>query len=558
MIIQTLTDITKSALESAGFSYENIEFEHPTELTHGDYSTNVALILGKREGKNPRDVAESIKEHIKEHEHISSVDIAGPGFINFTLSRIFFQNSIKEISEAGEQWGSNTSMKGKKVLVEHTQPNPFKPFHIGHLMSNTIGESVCRLYEFTGAEVRRANYQGDVGLHVAKALWGLQKKGGDPSNVSDLADAYVFGNSAYEDDEIAKAEITEFNKMVYEESHEIIEHYETGRRVSLEHFEDLYEILDTKFDYYFFESESVEPGRALVKEGVQEGIFVESEGAVVFKGEEHGLHTRVFINSNGLPTYETKDLGLVMNKAMKWDFDIGIITTAVEQEEYFKVLFKALSLLRPKLGEKMMHVHHGMMSVTEGKMSSRKGNVITGESLLRDVIAIMNDIVRERELPEDEKETIAKMVAVAGLKYQVLKRRAGKNIIFNPEEALSFDGNSGPYLQYAHTRGVSVLNKAEKEDVRPSVTLAPGDTTELERLFYRFPEVVERAQIEHEPHYITTYLTQLASAWNSWYAETKILDGSPESGYKLAIAEAFVHTMKNGLYLLGIQAPQKM
>jgi len=558
MIQKTVTVEIEKALKKLGLSLEKIELEHPANLEHGDYSTNVALILGKQERKNPREMAQSIVDAIGDSDDIEKVEVAGPGFINFYLSRTFFLQSIRNILKEKERWGANDSLQGKKVMVEHTQPNPFKPFHIGHLMSNTIGESVSRLYEFTGAQVRRANYQGDVGLHVAKALWGLHKFGGDPSNVEDLAKAYVAGHSAYTDEDGAKEEIVTFNKQVYEKAREIEEQYAIGRKVSLEHFEELYKMLDTKFDYYFFESGSFEPGKAIVKEGLAKGIFEESEGAIVFKGEKYGLHTRVFINQQGLTTYEAKELGLAHNKREKWDFDISVTTTAVEQDEYFKVVFKALSLLHPELAEKLIHVSHGMMSLSGEKMSSRKGNVITGESLLKDTLALAIEKVQERELPEALKGEIAESVAVAGIKYSILKRKAGKNIIFNPDEALSFDGDSGPYLEYAHTRAVSVLEKAEKEGYKAETTLAPQESTTLEKLMYRFPEVVARSQTEHEPHYITTYLTELAGAWNSWYASEKILDESTTVAYKLALAQAFACTMKNGLWLLGIKAPRKM
>ncbi len=542
----------------AGYETDEVMLEHPTDLAHGDFSTNVALVLSKQAGKSPREIAQDIVTAYDEHGAIQSVEVAGPGFINIRVSRIALRDTIREVLEAGQQWGAHDALKGKHVLVEHTQPNPFKPFHIGHLMSNTIGESLSRLYEFSGAEVRRANYQGDVGLHVAKCLWGLRKIDGDPANIEHLAQGYVEGNRAYEDDEHAKEEIVQYNTFVYEHAPEIAEEYSKGREVSLAHFEELYVLLGTSFDYYFFESETQKPGRAMVKEGLTEGVFEESEGATVFKGEEHGLHTRVFMNKQGLPTYEAKELGLAQLKAEKWDFDLSITTTAVEQQEYFKVVFKALSLLRPELAGKMVHISHGMMLLASGKMSSRKGNVITGESIVEDMLERATEKVAERDLTAEEKKDISKAVAIAALKYSILKQKAGKNITFDPETSLSFDGDSGPYLQYAHTRAASVLEKAKHERASPSTELAPKEATTLERLLYRLPEVVERARSENEPHHVTTYLVDIASEWNRWYGDEKILDGSLEAPYKLALAEAVHHTLQNGLWLLGIQAPQRM
>lgn len=558
MIQERIEKLVQGALTACGFRADTVPLMHPTDFSHGDYATSVALILAKETGKNPREVAEQIVAALDKADWLERVEIAGPGFVNFYLARSFFRDAVREACAQGAAWGKGSAHLRKKVMVEYTDPNPFKPFHIGHLMSNTLGESIARLYRFAGAEVRTANWQGDVGLHVAKALWGLRRLQGDPSNVEDLGRAYVEGNRAYEDEDTAKVEIAAFNKLVYEQAPEILEAYRTGRAVSLAHFEELYKTLGTTFDYYFFESEGTAPGRALVKEGLAQGIFEESEGAVVFKGETYGLHTRVFLTKQGLPTYEAKDLGLAHLKAQKWDFDLSVITTAVEQKEYFKVLLKALSLLRPALAEKTLHVSHGMMQLTSGKMSSRKGNIITGESLIADMLSDARAKVALRDLPEEDKEAIARAVAVGAIKYAVLKQKAGKNIVFDPAQSLSFEGDSGPYLQYAHTRARSVLAKGEAAHVTPRTELAPKETTDVERLLYRFPEVVSRAALEHEPHYVTTYLIELAGVWNSWYAGEKILDGSLTAPYKLAIAEAVAHTLKNGLWLLGIEAPERM
>ncbi|MBP9749852.1 MAG: arginine--tRNA ligase [Candidatus Pacebacteria bacterium] len=557
MIREKITDLFSSALTSLGLEAD-VQLTHPADVSHGEYATSVALACAKAVGEDPRVLAGRIVSAFPPSDLVERVEVAGPGFINVHLARTFFRDAVRDLLHAGERWGAHDDLKGEKVMIEYTQPNPFKPFHIGHLMSNTIGESLSRLYEYSGAEVRRANYQGDVGLHVAKCLWGLKKNGGSAHSIEDLAHAYVEGNRMYEDDPEVKKEIVEYNKMVYAHAPEIAEAYKAGREVSLAHFEELYALLGTKFDYYFFESQTEKPGRALVKEGLTDGVFVESEGAVVFKGEEIGLHTRVFLNSYGLPTYDAKELGLAELKAEKWDFDRSITVTAVEQEEYFKVSFAALARLRPEFAGKFMHVPHGMMNLSSGKMSSRRGNVITGEDMLMNMLALTREKVAERDLPEAEKDDIARAVAVAAIKYSVLKQKVGKNITFDPNAALSFDGDSGPYLQYAHTRAVSVLEKAKALGVKPSTELAPHDATSLERLLYRFPEIVVRAREEHEPHQITTYLVELASTWNSWYATEKILDDSPTAPYKLALAQAFAHTIRNGLWLLGIEAPKRM
>ena len=531
----------------------------PSNVSGGaDYATNAALAAAKALGKNPQEVAESIKVELEKMAlpFVQEVTIAGPGFVNITLTSQFFRDAVARTLSEGEEWGKNALREGMRVMVEHTQPNPFKPFHIGHLMSNTIGESVTRLMRYSGAQVIAANYQGDVGLHIAKAIWGLQQKGYDASDVTKIGEAYVSGNSAYEEDAKAKEEIVSINKRIYARDPELMPLYNQGREVTLARFEVLYRLLGTRFDHYFFESETALPGMELVKEGKEKGVFEESEGAVVFRGEKAGLHTRVFITKEGLPTYETKDLGLAVSKLKLFPLDLSITTTAIEQGEYFKVVFEALAEMRPEFRGKFLHVAFGMLQLTSGKMSSRKGNIITGESLIEDMTEAAR--LRMKEGDRDVGEDVAGIVGVAAIKYTVLKQNLGKNIVFDPEKSLSLEGDSGPYLQYAHVRTSSILRKAKEENVIADTHGPHGETTQLEKLLIRFPEVVERASQDIEPHHVAQYLTELSSALNSWYASTKVLDGTDQAPYKLAIVDATRQTLKNGLYLLGISAPEEM
>ncbi|NQV93182.1 arginine--tRNA ligase [Candidatus Kaiserbacteria bacterium] len=555
MIRETITHSIQEALNAVGITAENIVLEHPVDLSHGDFSCNVAMMLAKKEGRNSKELAEEIVKNLKETSEIQKVEVAGPGFINFFLSQEFFTGQIENILEEESKWGSNELLNGKKIMVEYTQPNPFKPFHIGHLMSNTIGESISRLVEFSGAETRRANYQGDIGLHVAKALWGIGKEGFDARSVGDLGIAYAYGHEKYEEDENAKLEIIELNKRIVAKDSDLMDTYTIGLNTSLNHFEEIYKVLDTKFDYYFFEGQSLPIGLEMVEKGLESGIFRESEGAVVFPGEEYGFHTRVFKTQYGTTTYETRDLGLPLLKQKEFNFDTSITITAVEQKTYFDVVFKAFSLLNPDFKGKLIHIPHGMMQLASGKMSSRKGNVITGESLINEMKTGALKKMKSSEV--ENKDEAAEQVGVAAIKYSVLKQSTGKNISFDEEQSLSFEGDSGPYLQYTNARILSILDKAKTEGIKEEVRKLSG-VTEIEKLLPRFPEVVERAAREYEPHYVTTYLTDVASAFNSWYGQTKILDGTDEAPYKLACAHAVSITLKNGLWLLGIKAPERM
>lgn len=553
MIQDTLTDVIATALERLSLQSVDFALEHPTILAHGDYATNVALVAAKEAQINPKVLAEKLVAEMNAAlpPEVMHVSVAGPGFINFHLSSQFFVDRIFEANVRAGEWGKNQTLKNTKVMVEYTDPNPFKELHIGHLMSNAIGESISRLYEYTGAEVRRVTYQGDVGPHIAKALWGLMHMKVEPE-ASNVGKAYATGNAAYESNEKAKTEIDSINKKLYEGiDPELMKLYEKGKKASLDAFEVIYKKLGSHFDRFFFESESAPEGLVLVEEGLKRGVFEESEGAVVYRGEKHGLHTRVFRTKQGTPTYEAKELGLEPLKQSWWQHDRSVIMTGKEQKQYFEVLLAAMRELLPEDAARILHIPHGFLRLPEGKMSSRTGNVITAVSLIDEVERLAKE--------KSEDVDLVPQVAVAAIKYEILKQQAGSDIVFDIHKSLSFEGNSGPYLQYAHVRARSILEKARAEGVEAGVSDTPYAPNELSRLLYRFPEVVVRAQTEQEPHHITTYLTEIAAVFNSWYAHEKIVDSKdPESPFRVALTQAFATTMERGLWLLGIAAPEKM
>jgi len=566
---QKIKHLLKETLKNLNIEVSDFTLEHPEDLKNGDYSSNVAMVCAKNLKTNPKELAEKIKTEFEKNlpSKIEKVEVAGAGFINFYLSRQFFAESIEEILN-NKDFGNNNHFAGKKVMVEYTQPNPFKPFHIGHLMSNAIGESISRLVEFSGAETARANYQGDVGLHIAKAIYGLlhneklQSRAGTHNLQStNIGLAYMEGAGAYEEGGEAKAEIDVINKKVYDKSDEKInEIYDWGFKVTMEAFEDLYRMLGTKFDYYFLESVVADIGKDIVRENIGK-VFEESDGAVVFKAEKYNskLHTRVFITSAGLPTYETKELGLTEIKFREEKLDLSIVTTAIEQGEYMKVVEQAIALIDKEHADKMLHITHGMMRFASGKMGSRKGNVITGESLLNDVRLAILEKMQDRDFSKEETEKISSDVGVSAIKYSILKQSMGGDIIYDFDKSISFEGDSGPYLQYSHARANSIIEKAQKENILPDFENLPDEIFEVEKMLYKFPEVVLRSVEEYEPHYIANYLIEIARAFNSFYGNMVIVNkDDPTSSYKIALTYAFSFVMKTGLYLLGIEAPKKM
>lgn len=560
---EVIREAINDALEELGLSGADFTVEHPVELSHGDYATNVAMAVAKSAGKNPRELADKIAEKLEgQIEYVDKIDVAGPGFINFHLSRDFFVSEVGRVIKEGEEWGKNNLYENKFALIEYTSPNLFKPLHIGNLVGNIVGESLTRLYEFSGATVKRLNYPSDIGLTVAKGVWGLRATGGDPSDINALGEAYRFGNEAYESGDERKDEIVEVNKALYEGSDETLSSLrERGIATSRASLNLLLKKLGTIFDAEIFESEAGPVGIQIVREHIADGIFKESDGAVIFQGEDYGLHTRVFLNSKGLPTYEAKDLGNFTLKSDKYpEWTDSLVITGGEQTEYFKVVIAAIRRLFAVGEEKIIeHIGTGFLTLTTGKMSSRKGNVLTGESLF----AEMEEAARERssDTRVDDLTTLSEAIAVAALKYQILRQKVGSNIVFDKAQALSFEGDSGPYLQYTHARINSVLEKAREAGVSAEVKTenVPPEAYEVEKILYRFPEVVEEAFLAREPHQIATFITELASSFNSFYANEKIADSSdPHAPYKCLLASAVKQTIKNGLWLLAIKAPEKM
>lgn len=546
-----------------------------SDLAKGDISSNIALRHFKQMGfSSPMEAALKIAEEYTQMDDpcIEKVEAAKPGFINFWLSRSYLEDKLHSILKEKEDFGKSNHAKGFKVMVEFTDPNPLKEFHIGHLYSNTVGESLARLFEASGADVWRVCYQGDVGLHVAKALFGIvnhklriEDVEEEPlsSRAKFLGEAYALGAKEYEENNNSKSEIENINKKVYAKDPEIYPVYKKAKQWSLEYFETIYKRLGTKFNKYYFESEAGERGIKIVKENMGK-VFAHDQGAVIFPQDVSGLHTRVFINSLGLPTYEAKELGLAPQKYEDFSYDLSVIITGNEINEYFKVLLKALSLIYPELSKKTHHIGHGMVRLPSGKMSSRTGDVITAETMLQEV---KTNLKKAHAQMSDD---VVEALTVGAVKYAFLKPHVGADIVFNLEESISIQGNSGPYIQYTFARTQSVIQKRHSERSEESSSdgvllrqpADQDDNLEIEevlllRLLIHFPEVVSTTAEKYAPNLIVNYLFDLASLFNIFYEKHRII-GSDRETFRLGLTEGVGQVLKNGLNLLGIPAPERV
>ncbi len=530
------------------------------EEQFGDYATNAALQLAGKLQKNPREIAETIAAKLRSHESIQDVDIAGPGFINIRLQDSELVQFLQPFQEK--------PLSGQEILVEFGDPNPFKAMHLGHLYTTIVGDAISTVLERAGADVKRLSYHGDVGMHVARAMWALLKE--DESKVgaalqSDTAIGafYAKGAAAYKDDPTAKQAIEKINSQVYElrldgalkdddTNGRFAEIYHLGFERSFAAFDAVFKQLGVPYVKRYLESQSTKAGVKYVEQ-YKGKVFEESDGAVIYRGEKVGLHTRVFINSLGLPTYEAKDLGLAELKNK--DFPTAsqsIIITANEQSEYFKVMLAALHEIDENLAQKTRHIAHGFLSLTSGKMSSRQG--IGDTQVAANLLHAVREAVARQfpDAPQDAKDA----TYLAAVKYTFLKNRIGGDIVFNVEDSVALEGNSGPYIQYAHARARSILGKANKIDEVTIAELEAGERS-LARKISEYSEVLGRATEELMPHYICTYLYELAQSFNRFYEHNRVL-GDPRQAVRLQLVRAYADVLKDGLKVLGIAAPEKL
>jgi arginyl-tRNA synthetase len=455
---------------------------------------------------------------------------------------------------------------GKVIVTEYSDMNPFKQSHIGHLYTTVVGDVISRLYEAAGATVHRVNFGGDVGLHVAKTMWGILHFLGseNPEGLASVADdsktrttwlsqRYVEGNKAYETSDESKAEIIDINQKVYslhaESDHDspFAQIYWTCREWSYAYFKDFYDLLQvSQFEKYYPESVTAPEGIEVVREQLSNGVYQESDGAVVFDGEQYGLHTRVFINSKGLPTYEAKDVGLSMQKWRDYHFDESVIVTGNDIQEYMKVVLKSIEQFKPELAERTRHITHGNVKLAGGvKMSSRLGNGLAPEEVI--------ESARQASVELTGKADGASVIGA--VKYAFLRSRIGSDLIYDPVESVGLEGNSGPYLQYAHARARSILDKSDNNPVMPT-ELQEGERT-LVRKLSEYQETIDASTRELMPHHICTYLYELSQVFNRFYEHNRVIGDARESE-RLNLVQHYADTLKNGLNLLGIQAPNRM
>lgn len=561
-----ITQIIQKTVKQLFDIDQSVQLSRPDQK-FGDFATNVAMQIAKSISKNPREIAEQLVEQLRKTGQFSEVSIAGPGFINLRVKDDDLTAELQKIIDNPSEYGKSWLYQGKIIVTEYSDPNPFKVLHVGHFYTSVIGDAISNLIESAGGEVHRVNFGGDVGLHVAKTMWAIIRKidGENPEKLTEIdinnhsewmANCYVEGTRAYEDDDQAKSEIIALNKKVYQfhidNDHEsaLAQIYWTCRDWSYDYFNAFYQRIGTKFEKYYPESDNAQLGLNTVMEQKKNGVYTDSDGAVVFVGEPHGLHTRVFINKAGLPTYEAKDVGLSIKKWDDYHFDESIIITGNDVIDYMKVILKSIEQFRPDLASRTRHITHGNVKLAgNAKMSSRKGNFLRA-------VDVINMAADENEAAQGNRDDAP---VIGAIKYAFLKFRIGADSIFEPKESVSLQGNSGPYLQYALARAISVTKKITLNKIDFDANSYNYSKYERDLIIKlaEYPEVIEQATAGLIPHHICTYLYELAQVFNRFYENSKVI-GDEREQIRLYMVTAYATILRRGLIILGIPTPDRM
>ena len=557
--ISKATNINKDEIKSY--------IEIPKIEANGDFAFP-CFRLAKELKQSPVNIANNIKEKIEIDNNIISRIAVVNGFLNFYVSKIsLVKETIQKFDIQKEEYGKSNIGEERTVIVEYSSPNIAKPFHIGHLKTTIIGNALYKLYEFLGFKTIGINHLGDYGTQFAKLIEGYKRWGKEYDFSTDpidkLADIYKRINALCEEDEKVLEECRETFKKLENGDPYCIELWNKFKDLSIKEFEKIYDLLGVKFD-------SIK-GEAFYSDKMQEVIdileksskLVESQGAKVVNLEDQGINTPCIIQkANGSSIYATRDLAAILYRARTYDFDKCLYVVGEEQSLHFKQVFAVAKYLGldKKYTDGLEHVSYGMIRLPEGKMSSRKGNFVKVKDLLDEAISKSKEIIQDRDI--ENKDLVAKQVGIGAVIFEDLAESRTKNQVFDLKEALNFNGETGPYIQYMTVRTKSVLEKAGYLPDSNNLNLSKitdDSTIKLLKLIDNFEDTLLDAINKNEPSVISRYLIDVSKAFSTFYNENKIICEDKEAeDARLYVTYMTKTVLTNGLHLLGIEVPEKM
>lgn len=542
---QIKTELASELEKILGTKVTEDDIERP-KPEHGDFAYPVMKAASEL-GSNPRQLAEEASEEIDEIEIVEAVDVAGPGYLNFYIDRERFAEKLFQLLEE-DNFGFED--KDTKVLVEFSCPNLAKPMHIGHVRNNCIGDSLQRILRFTGYKVTSENYIGDWGTKHGQVIYAYKQWGSkeefEKNPMEHMYELYVKLHD--EADEKDKDKARKWSKKIEDRDNEALELWEMFREATIKHNKKDYERMDIEFDRWTGESVVAEEAEEIIEEGVEKDIFKEdNDGSVYVDFEDEKYPSTIVKRSDGSTLYLSRDVANI-RKREREGFDHNLYIVANEQDLHFQQLFEIAEEFGITLPSE--HISYGMLHLEEGSMSSSKGNIITLDEVIEKAVEKAEEI-EGRDVGNSEE------VGLGAIKYANLSVSRPKDIEFNWDEVLTFEGDSGPYLQYTNVRAKSILRESDKEPE------AEGEFTDAEHRLVRkiseFPEKVELAAEQREPAKIANYLSNLCEEFNSFYHECQVVGVNEEvEKRRLKIVESFIEVTNTGLDLLGIEDLEEM
>ncbi len=543
---------------------DDIALEVPPDPKLGDYAFP-CFSLAKQLRKSPDAIASELAEKIKVQQPFRAVKSNGP-YVNFFISREIFAKDIISRVLKGD-YGRGKAKK-EKIMIEYCQVNTHKAFHVGHLRGTILGSSLVSIFRFSGYNTKSVNYQGDIGAHVAKVIWYLSTHKADfpkkhrgrwLGTIYQKAN-HILSNGSKTDS--LREEVSDVLQKLENGDRKLTALWKKTRQWSLDDFSEFYRTIGVDFDTFFFESEFEKPGKEIVMALLKKGIAEESEGAVIIDLEKHNLGKFLLLKSDGTALYSTKDLALAKEKFRRYRVDRSVYVVGAEQRMYFQQLFKTLEIMGFGQARDCVHVPFGLVNLKGGKISSREGELIYAEQLVEDVIADARKAIRERHkgLGNKEAEERARKIGIAAIKFSFLNQDNSKEIIFDKGRSLSFEGETGPYVQYTYARISSIIRKSG----RKHHDLISWDVNEPEhnlvRMLDNFPVVVSHARDNYKPMEICRYLLDLCQSFNQYYHSTPVLKAEKKElrQARLTLIYCVREIIMYGLSLLGIDAVEEM
>lgn len=538
--------------------------EVPPSYDMGDYAFPV-FRLSKIFKKAPYLIAEDLANRFADNKYFDKIENEG-AYINFFINKEkLVETVIEEVKEKGEKYGASNIGGGKTIIVEYSSPNIAKPFHMGHLRTTVIGNSLYKIYKYLGYNTIAINHLGDYGTQFGMLI-SAYKKWGDREEIerepiSELLKLYIRYNNEAEEDENLLKEARYWFKELENGNKEANFLWKWMREISLDEFNRVYDMLKIKFDSYDGESFYSDKMQIVIDKLDDRGLLKESEGAYIVELEEYGMPPALIKKSDGSTLYTTRDIAAAIYRKETYDFYKNIYVVASQQNLHFRQWFKILELMGNEWAKDCIHIPFGMVSLEDGPLSTRKGRVVFLEDVLNKAVESTLSIMEERNPNLDNKEEVAKQVGIGAVIFQELFNQRIKDYVFSWERTLSFDGETGPYVQYTHARANSLLEKGDFNlgDSVNYCLLSSGDEIDIIRMIYDFPKIILDAMEKHEPFFITRQIVEIAKGFNKFYNSTQIIvDDKETKTARLALTYMVKNTIKIGLGLLGIEAPNRM